>query len=392
MGQKFWARSCALAALAGATWAWAEPRGDDPFAMAAEGRAAQVGGGAGGGYGGEMGTGGADPEEGRGIMGGIDATGSGSRPAESPLAAEARRRIEAVLDQPLEHPLEVLEVPLNQVMQQIQETYDIPVVFDTAALDAAASSPEVEVTINIRSVSLRSALELMLKGVEDLTYVVDDEVLLITTKDEANKRLEIRFYRVDDLRGNEAEGFSPYVEDRGFQKLVDAIQATVEHDSWAANGTGEGEAVVLEPGVLIVTQTARVQEQIGEFLASLRATMHEVPASSAAVRQTPSGPVTASFALSDEYAKGSEHDRDTLCSAVVDAIRSTAGADGKPVSQDDFFVRATTQRLLVRQTPRVLRSVEAMLVSVGAIETPARSPRGSGLFGGGRGGGRGGGF
>ena len=71
--------------------------------------------------------------------------------------------------------------------------------FDTAALEAVAASPDVEVTINISNVTLRSALELMLKEVEDLTYIVDNEVLLITTEEEADTRLQVKVYPVADL-------------------------------------------------------------------------------------------------------------------------------------------------------------------------------------------------
>ena len=78
-------------------------------------------------------------------------------------------------------------------MRIISEDYELPVVIDTAALDAVASSPDVEISISIGNVTLRSALELMLKSVGDgdLTYIVDNEVLMITTHEEAEKRLEV---------------------------------------------------------------------------------------------------------------------------------------------------------------------------------------------------------
>jgi tetratricopeptide (TPR) repeat protein len=113
--------------------------------------------------------------------------------------SEAERRIYGALRQPLRAPLDFTDTPLNQVTAVISEEYDIPIVFDTTALDAIASSPEVEVSININNVSLRSALELMLKSVEDLTYIVDNEVLLITTVEKANENLQVKVYPVADL-------------------------------------------------------------------------------------------------------------------------------------------------------------------------------------------------
>ncbi len=112
---------------------------------------------------------------------------------------EAESRIYGALREKLKSPLEVVEEPLNQVMQRISEDYEIPIVFDTAALEAAAASPDAEVSINVNNVTLRSALDLMLKQVEDLTYIIDDEVLQITTKDKADAALQVKVYPVADL-------------------------------------------------------------------------------------------------------------------------------------------------------------------------------------------------
>ncbi|BBO31781.1 VWA domain-containing protein [Lacipirellula parvula] len=113
---------------------------------------------------------------------------------------EAERRIYSALRQPLRAPISEVEAPLNQILQVLGEDYDIPIIFDNAALDAVAASPETEVSIEIANVTLKSALELILKNAgEDLTYIVDNEVLLITTQEEAEKRLQVRVYPVADL-------------------------------------------------------------------------------------------------------------------------------------------------------------------------------------------------
>nr|MBA3480357.1 VWA domain-containing protein [Pirellulales bacterium] len=114
---------------------------------------------------------------------------------------EAERRIYSALRQPLREPMDFVEQPLRDVVTILSETYDIPIQFDTAALDAVAASPDVEVSIQISNVSLKSALELMLKnaGAEALTYIVDNEVLLITTLEEAETRLQVKVYPVADL-------------------------------------------------------------------------------------------------------------------------------------------------------------------------------------------------
>src|SRR5690606_26519825 len=171
------------------------------------------------------------------------------------LQAAAERRIEAALDSPLRAPMDFVSQPLSDVVHVISDDYQIPIVIDTAALDAVASSPDVEVSFSIANVTFRSALELMLKSVGegDLTYIIDNEVLMITTLEEAEKRLEIRVYVVNDLV---REGSSlVWTDDADFNPLIDVIIATVESDSWLENGTGEGEVQPLSPGMLVVAQT-----------------------------------------------------------------------------------------------------------------------------------------
>jgi hypothetical protein len=188
--------------------------------------------------------------------------------------ANAEERIELQLTQPLKTPLEFIEAPLNHIMDVISEEYDIPILFDQAALDAVAQSPETEVNVNVRNVSLRSAMELIFKNAEDLTYVVDNEVLLITTEDEANARLEVRIYRVDDLgpltttvlprRGGGAAQ-APY------DSLMGVITDCVEPHSWKVSGKGEGVIKFLKPGMYVVLQTRRVHGQIEDLLGEIRA-------------------------------------------------------------------------------------------------------------------------
>jgi hypothetical protein len=186
-----------------------------------------------------------------------------------------------VLDQPLKAPLSFMQTPLSQVASVLQDEYEIPIQFDTAALDAVAASPDVEVTINIANVTLRSALDLMLKnsGGEALTYVIDKEVLQITTQEEAEKRLEVRVYRVDDLYARQQR---EQQEDRVgsgvdcFDSLIDVVTVCVEHESWAENGTGEGQISALEPGILVVAQTRRVHDKVQALLMAMREVKEQI--------------------------------------------------------------------------------------------------------------------
>lgn len=115
--------------------------------------------------------------------------------------SKAEEAIQSALRESLKTPISYEGEQLNIILETIADEYNIPIIFDKAALDEVAISPESEVTINLRNVSLRSALNLMLKepGLEDLTYVIDEEVLLITTEEKANETLKVKVYPVADL-------------------------------------------------------------------------------------------------------------------------------------------------------------------------------------------------
>jgi hypothetical protein len=55
-----------------------------------------------------------------------------------------------------------------------------------------------------------------------------------------------------------------------YSSLIEAIVSCVESDSWKENGTGEGELVLVKPGILIVSTTRIVQDKVERFLDQLR--------------------------------------------------------------------------------------------------------------------------
>jgi hypothetical protein len=181
-------------------------------------------------------------------------------------------KIEAALDSQLKADLRYDETPLSDIVSVIADEFEIPIVFDTHALDEHSISPEVEITLNLRNVSLQSALNLMLQepGLEDLTYVIENEVLLITTLVKAESNLQTRVYAVDDfqLAQSDSRGGGAAA---GFNTLPEAIIMCVYSDSWQATKKGEGTIAVIQPGLMIVSQTQRVHREIEELLKMLRA-------------------------------------------------------------------------------------------------------------------------
>ena len=190
---------------------------------------------------------------------------------------QAELRINATLDRTLRSDLALANQPLDGVLDMLSEEYGFPILFDMSALEEFGVSPETEVSITVSGISLRSAMNLMLlsPGLEDLTYTVQDEVLLITTKDRANERLVTRVCPVADLlprRGvtGEQNGFA--------DGLIDMIVSCIAHDTWMENGTGQGEIQLVYPGLLVIAQTADVHSKVERLLADIRAAAAEITA------------------------------------------------------------------------------------------------------------------
>ncbi len=110
----------------------------------------------------------------------------------------SEQRLYDALDQTVDE-LNFQETPLRDVINQLKDKYDIPILADKKAFeDAGLDLDTTVVTQNVSGISLRSALRLLLGDI-DLTYLIKDEVMLITTKDKAAENLVIKVYPVGDL-------------------------------------------------------------------------------------------------------------------------------------------------------------------------------------------------
>lgn len=180
-------------------------------------------------------------------------------------------------------------IPLIDILNHIKEEHNLPIAIDMAGLDELAISPDTEIEVSYANMSLRSALNLMLKqpGLEDLTFIIDNEVLLITTEERANESVQTHLYWIKDLqpktigsaaaheRSAEGRGRSSFQTRSPNTTLREAIIQCIESDSWMENGKGEGAIVQIEPGILIVSQTHRVHQEIKNFLEAIRTLREE---------------------------------------------------------------------------------------------------------------------
>lgn len=180
------------------------------------------------------------------------------------LQSPVEAHIRAVLKQPTE--LEFANTPLPEVIAALKAKYQIEICLDTSALREQGIAPDTRITVNVKGVTLRSALRLLLRSCT-LTFDVRDDVLLITTPEQEANHLLTCVYPVEDL----ALVREPSGELRAdYAALMETIRNTIEPTSWEEVG-GTGTIVPLENRMcLVVRQTEEVQEQIDQLLQTLR--------------------------------------------------------------------------------------------------------------------------
>jgi hypothetical protein len=186
-----------------------------------------------------------------------------------PQPSPNEKKILATLEQPTE--CDFTETPLADVMDYLSAKHDILVRADMKELKESGMTPEVPITYSINGVSLKSALRRILSE-HDLTFVVRDEVLLITTDAAAGQRLVTRTYPVGDL-------VIVGPSDGNFKELVEAITTTVEPSSWSEDGGPASAKIVAPAKSIVISQTYGTHENILDLLRSLRAAKSKQPGS-----------------------------------------------------------------------------------------------------------------
>ncbi len=284
----------------------------------------------------------------------------------SAIIAKIKRALHAPLHS---QGLDFRETPLKDVVTQLQDDYGIPIQIDTPALDEVGISADEPVTVKLHNISFRSALELMLKNY-NLTYVIEDEVLIITTPDAAEKDLKTCVYDVGTMVGN-----------RGvhLDALVDAIQACVASETWAANKGGQSEIRAIGPDLLVISQTAAVHDEVRGLLAAIRKSLNKDEERSASASNAAKAPnhevLTRWYRLqlnptNDVNAMRSQV-RELITKSLPDETWSGRLTDGQGVALTVF-----QDRVILRQTPAVQEKVKRLLEDSG-VATSAQVTAGA---------------
>ncbi len=111
----------------------------------------------------------------------------------TPAEQEIKRRLSTMVD------INYTNRPLSEVLQDLSAVTNIPVVMDSRAMAELRVPSDAPVTLELsKPISLQSALNLILSNY-DLTYVIRNEVLNITSVEAKRSMVYAKTYRVTDL-------------------------------------------------------------------------------------------------------------------------------------------------------------------------------------------------
>ena len=246
---------------------------------------------------------------------------------------------------------------LNEVVARLASDTHLNFQIDTAEVKQLAVKPlTVPITQAAKGISLNSALCLILRPLK-LSYIIQNEAVLITSGVKAERSLVTRLYPIGDL--GDAE------------ELAGNIKSTIFAPYWDEVG-GQGTLSVLgeKSSILSISQTQEVHAAIADFLESLRSVIGKQPAHG----KTAGIPILVAYDL-----KTSRPETPTMTpEEVAEVVKGLLAT--KSWNEPDVYIRGVTGKLIVRQTSEVQRQIEKLLVELGVFEAKPNGGLGGGGF------------
>jgi hypothetical protein len=249
-------------------------------------------------------------------------------------------RIEASLDKPTE--VNFIELPLDDALAFLREYHNVPIWIDRPALAESNIPLDTPITLQHSGARFESILNLLLEPIA-LDWLIQDEVLKVTTRERASATTETRVIDIQNLLD---AGHEP-------NDLIESITRCIEPRSWARRNSWGGQdpdatgSIAHSGGTLICRQSQRVQSAILNLLLDL---------DDLARRQAEeSAPERGKEVITLKVYTTAEFSAEELAAAMP-----------KLVSRDAWEVRGTEivaikGALFVKQTPHVHREISRLL-------------------------------
>ncbi len=147
---------------------------------------------------------------------------------------------------------------LNEAVDFLAQQNKVTFIVENQAFSNAGIDDMVPVDLVVSDVRLEFCLKMMLEPL-GATYLVEDDVIKITTIEAADEKSFIRVYDISRLK---------YKTEPEVQKLVEAIKTTGNEFSWDSVG-GIGQISIL-PNCLVIKNTYRTHKEIEELLETIQ--------------------------------------------------------------------------------------------------------------------------
>jgi hypothetical protein len=243
--------------------------------------------------------------------------------------------------------LDVEDAPLYDIVEQWARQLDINVLVDYKALNDVGIDPTTPVDCKVTNLPLRSALKCLLRPL-DLTWIVQDGSLVVTTPEEAETRLSTRVYDVSSLLVSPPDYPAIRCGDLGdidplFGPTAERNDRGVKRTLGVGGGIGTGMGMGGMGGMMNVVRQPNSPPILPQNAAPVSRNNAVRPAQPA-----PQG-----------YGSGSILDFDSLIDSITSTIQPTAWDDvGGNCSIAPLIAR---QLLVVRATGDVHEQVAAFL-------------------------------
>ncbi|OHB76502.1 MAG: hypothetical protein A2Z34_01070 [Planctomycetes bacterium RBG_16_59_8] len=220
----------------------------------------------------------------------------------SPAAADEQDQVKEDLKVKLDSSvsLEFKEKPMEEVLDHIRRMKGINIAVDPTAREKLAELGE-NVSIKLDDVKTRTALKFIL-GQKDLSAVYRSGALVVLPKDQVKKSVHVKIYYIHDLLmsiqdfnppkitpmssmsggggtfgevggGGPVFGLTLTIEDDPRESkleddfVLNMIRNNTGGDSWTEN---ENTNMTISNGMLVITQTKKVHEEIQKVLGAMR--------------------------------------------------------------------------------------------------------------------------
>jgi hypothetical protein len=194
---------------------------------------------------------------------------AGKEPAEKTKAEVIQEDIKQALNEPTV--IECNEMALADIVDYLKDYHkqlhpNFGMLLDTKPLSDLGITPETTITKNLKGISLRAALRLILRDL-GLSYTIQNETLLITSPDEA---CYTKVYDVADLVAVK-QGESNDAPLDSLLKMVDKTCSAAGNSVPAGWIASQKSA---EVAAIVVHQPEETQDAVADLLAQLRAAKH----------------------------------------------------------------------------------------------------------------------